>query len=633
MTLSKTKSRLDAIEKKVNASNDETIRSKWMHTSQVLHMQLERLDALDNSFSANPIEHPVGAPPYPLSYLDQLRQKHRVYKDVYTQLEQAYQAAQNRMQAAGIAFDSAKTKLHTMQQEGGTIEQKEIAVLEYELSKESYIYARLDARLINQKLSQATKNIERVGEALPAIEKNVIFSKRDYELQLQDILKRENMLSDALVKTRQDLLLEIEKPKDQQIHVETLESLKVLLHEALSYLHLENGAWDERRKIHLGQAGIAEAVIWHQENILMQKEISELMRVKELGQQEHAEVLNDKQIQDGAITQPFAMALQKEILLRRQLAFDNLSRIMALLKDHQADLELMQNVRYLKFLKERFLLATNSIWELQLAVIQDRAITVGNSLTAILLFAVGFQIAKMIILRFLYLFLKNRRIREGVAYTITQLSFYLVLLVLLIGVMSYAGIPFRVFAFFGGALAIAAGFGSQKIISNFLSGIILLLEGSIRIGDMVQVGESKGRVKSIGLRQTQITTFDNVDILIPNANFLEENLFNWTLESETIRSDIAVGVDFFAPAEIVMATLVEVAQDHPEVLDEPIPEAFLEDINCDNGYMRFNLYYWHLMQSPRERLLFNSILQVEIIKRLKLLGIELASPTLNVIRV
>jgi small-conductance mechanosensitive channel len=632
MTSVEIKRRLDAIEKKADASRDETIRAQWIHTAQMLHMQLERLDALDNDFSSNPIEHPVDTPPFPLSYLDQLRHKHRDYQDAYTQLEKAHQAAQNRIHAADTAFNGAKQRLYTIQHEGGTVEHKELAELEYELEKESYIYARLDARLINQKLSQTSNNLERVTATIPSIEENVNFSERDYELQLQDILERENMLSNALVNTRQDLLDETRKPKDQQIHTETLESLKVLLHEALSYLHFENGVWDERRKIHLGQASTAEAVQWYRENNLMKKEISELMQVKELGQQEHAEVLIDKEILDSAITQPFNMALQKEILLRRQLAFDNLSRIMELLKDHQDDLKLMQNVRYFKFLTERFLLATNSIWDLQLAVIQDRAITVGKSVTAIFLFAVGFQIAKVIILRFLYFFLKNRRVRDGVAYTFTQLFFYLVLLVLLIGVISYAGIPLRIFAFFGGALAIAAGFGSQKIISNFLSGIILLLEGSIRVGDMVQVGESKGRVKSIGLRQTQITTFDNVDILIPNANFLEENVLNWTLESETIRSDIAVGVDFFAPVEDVMDTLVQVAQDHPEVLDDPIPEAFLENINCDNGYMRFNLYYWHAMQSPRERLLFNSALQVEIIKRLKVLGIALASPTLNIIR-
>ena len=213
----------------------------------------------------------------------------------------------------------------------------------------------------------------------------------------------------------------------------------------------------------------------------------------------------------------------------------------------------------------------------------------------------------------------------------SQLLFYLLLLVLLFGVISYVGIPLRIFAFFGGALAIAAGFGSQKIISNFLSGIVLLLEGSIRVGDTVQVDDSKGRVKSIGLRHIQMTTFNNVDILIPNAKFLEENVINWTLESETIRSDFALGVDFTAPLDVVQGTLVQVALDHPEVMDKPPPEAFLEHVNNDAGYLRFNLYYWHTMHSPRERLLINSALQTEIIHRLRAKGIELASPTQDII--
>ena len=248
-----------------------------------------------------------------------------------------------------------------------------------------------------------------------------------------------------------------------------------------------------------------------------------------------------------------------------------------------------------------------------------------------LLFVAGLFIARSLILRVLYYILRKKRVREGVAYAISQLLYYFSLLVLLFAAISYAGIPFHIFAFLGGALAIATGFGSQTIISNFLSGVILLLEGSIKVGDVVQVDDSQGRVKSIGLRHIQMTTFDNVDILIPNAKFLEENVVNWTLESKTIRSNIAVAVSFDAPLDDVMDTLVQVARDHPNVFDDPVPEAFLESLNSDNGYLRFELYYWHELHSPRDRLFFNSALQVEIIKRLRAQGIELASPTQDII--
>ena len=201
----------------------------------------------------------------------------------------------------------------------------------------------------------------------------------------------------------------------------------------------------------------------------------------------------------------------------------------------------------------------------------------------------------------------------------------------MLGAISYAGIPLHIFAFFGGVLAIAAGFGSQKILSNFLSGVILLLEGSIRVGDMVQVDETQGTINSIGLRHTQLTTFTNVDILIPNAKFLEENVINWTLRSDIIRSDIAIGVYFNAPVDTVVEILVQVAVDHPKILKEPEPEAFIEHINCDRGYLRFNVYYWLRMRSPRDRLVVESELRMEMINRLSAQGVDLASPTQDII--
>jgi small-conductance mechanosensitive channel len=267
----------------------------------------------------------------------------------------------------------------------------------------------------------------------------------------------------------------------------------------------------------------------------------------------------------------------------------------------------------------------------ELAVVQDRTITVGKTLTAIVLFIIGLIVLRLLIIHFFYFFLRKIRIREGISYTVSHLFFYVVLVILLFPVISYVGIPFHIFAFLGGALAIAAGFGAQKILSNFLSGVILLLEGSIQVGDMIQVDDTQGTIRSIGLRHIQLTTFTNVDILIPNSKFLEGNVINWTLRSDIIRSDIAVGVYFNAPPDKVVEILVQVAADHPKILDEPKPEAFIENINCDRGYLQFNVYYWLRMRSPRDRLIVESALRKEIIHRLNVHGIELASPTQDIV--
>jgi potassium efflux system protein len=623
--------RLEISEGKIRLVEDKIVRAQWVHITQLLQMQIERLDTLEGDFSLGIIEHPPEGPPFPLSYLDQLRHKYRGYQDVHAQLEKAYRAADKRIEAAQSTYVSAKQKLETLKEEGSTADVKAGAEVDYQLARESFVYARLDARLINRRLKQASNNLAHIGKIIPEIEEHIIFSEQDYQLQLQNILKRETQLKNSLNKTRVELWQELSKPRDQRVYIESLESLQVLLSEALSYSHYENEIWEERQQVYRGATDTETAVQWREENTFKRSEISELVRVKMLSQKNHTKLLIDLENRESTAPAPLNIELQKEMLMRRQFAFDNLETGMELLDDHLSDLRRISHVETFNYLKEKTLYVFNSFWNLQLAVVQDRSITTGKGVTAILLFIAGLMIARLFILRLLYTLLKLIGIREGIAYTITQLLFYLALFALLFGAISYSGIPLHIFAFFGGALAIATGFGSQKIVSSFLSGVVLLMEGSIRVGDMVQVDDSKGRVKSIGMRHTQMTTFNNVDILIPNAKFLEENVINWTLESELIRSDINVSINYSAPVETVIEILEQLANDHSHVLNEPAPEAFLETINCDHGYLRFTLYYWHQMPSPREHLIINSELQIEMIERFNHQGIRLASPTQDII--
>jgi len=631
MVPSAIQARLDTSKTEIDEVADETIRSQWARSIEMLEMQLERLKSLESDFSSEPIEHPADTPPYPLSYLDLTRQKYRNFKATHKLLEEAYQAAQKRIQIAEETYNVSKQHINTLEEEGGTADQKQSADLEYRLGKEVFIYTRLDARLINQKIKQAKKNVERFEETIPDIERSVIFSEQDYKARLQNISKREKALKDAVVKTERELSRERRKPEDEQVQVNTLKSLIELLNEAASYLPLEQSIWKERRELYRKGMMMKDVVEWHEKNLRIQQEINELVHVKELREQEHTKVLTDKEKKESVAAAPRDVELQKGIFLRRQLAFHSLDSIMELLKDHLADLSRSRNIRQIQFLKEKVLRVSNAIWRLELAVVQDRTITVGKTFTAIVLFVIGLIVFRFLIIHYFYFILKRIRIREGISFAVAHLFFYVVLVILLLVAISYARIPFHIFAFFGGALAIAAGFGSQKILSNFISGVILLLEGSIRVGDMVQVDETQGTINSIGLRHTQLTTFTNVDILIPNAKFLEENVINWTLRSDIIRSDIAIGVYFNVPVDKVIEILVQVAVDHPKILKEPEPEAFIEHINCDRGYLRFNVYYWLRMRSPRDRLAVESELRMEMINRLSAQGVDLASPTQDII--
>ena len=108
-------------------------------------------------------------------------------------------------------------------------------------------------------------------------------------------------------------------------------------------------------------------------------------------------------------------------------------------------------------------------------------------------------------------------------------------------------LPLTVFAFMGGAVAIGVGFGSQNVLNNFMSGLILLAERPIRVGDLVDIDGLYGTIEHVGARSTRVKTGSNLEIIVPNSKFLENNVTNWTLSDARIRVSVQVGVAYGTP--------------------------------------------------------------------------------------
>jgi potassium-dependent mechanosensitive channel len=151
-------------------------------------------------------------------------------------------------------------------------------------------------------------------------------------------------------------------------------------------------------------------------------------------------------------------------------------------------------------------------------------------------------------------------------------------------------IPLTVFAFVGGALAIALGFGAQNILNNFISGLILLVESPIRLNDIVEVDGVRGRVNDIGARCCQIRCFDGIDMLIPNSTLLEKNVTNWTLSDHHMRFTITVDAAYGSPIHDVMSVLKRAVVEHPRTLDDPAPEIYLQEFG--DSSLLFRADYW-----------------------------------------
>src|SRR4030066_1895248 len=154
-----------------------------------------------------------------------------------------------------------------------------------------------------------------------------------------------------------------------------------------------------------------------------------------------------------------------------------------------------------------------------------------------------------------------------------------------------AGIPLRSLAFFAGAFGIGIGFGMQNIISNFVSGIILLFERPMRVGDVITLEDGTlGSIDKISARSTTISTPDEVTITVPNSKFIESRITNWTHPRTRMRGNVKVGVSYDSDPELVKECLLEVVKQNPNV--RTYPEPFVRFAEFGDSALLFELYFW-----------------------------------------
>jgi len=223
-------------------------------------------------------------------------------------------------------------------------------------------------------------------------------------------------------------------------------------------------------------------------------------------------------------------------------------------------------------------------------VVTSHGVTVGKSFGALLLFLLGYGIAAFFSRHVQRIMVGRFGFGRRQASVIRRWLLALTTFILLIITLNLARIPLTVFAFLGGALAIGVGFGTQTIIKNFISGILILLERKVQVGDTVDVDGAVGRITSVDLRASTILGFDGVETVIPNSTFLETKVTNWTHNNARLRRIMRVGVAYGSPTERVRAVLAECAERHGLVLKDPPPLVFFEDFG-DNA-MIFALFFW-----------------------------------------
>src|SRR6266566_9423671 len=230
--------------------------------------------------------------------------------------------------------------------------------------------------------------------------------------------------------------------------------------------------------------------------------------------------------------------------------------------------------------------------------------------------------------RFLFnRFLVNSGLDRALQYAIAQIISNVVLVVGVLIVLENTGIHLGALAVFAGAVGVGVGFGLQNIASNFISGLVILAERPITIGDRVEVAGITGQVQQIRARSTVIRTNDNITMIVPNTKFIDSPVTNWTYGDPRVRFRVPIGVAYGSDLEKVRNALLEVARENSHVLPQPAPTVFLEAFG--ESSINLELVVWSKEMSYRPRR-FRSDLNFAIAQKLREAGIEIAYPQRDV---
>ena len=226
--------------------------------------------------------------------------------------------------------------------------------------------------------------------------------------------------------------------------------------------------------------------------------------------------------------------------------------------------------------------------------------------------------------RFLFnRFLVNSGLDRSLQYAIAQIVANVVLVVGVFVVLENTGIHLGALTVFAGAVGVGVGFGLQNIASNFISGLVILAERPITIGDRVEVAGIAGQVQQIRARSTVIRTNDNITMIVPNTKFIDSPVTNWTYGDPRVRFRIPVGVAYGSDIDKVRRTLLAAGQENPNTLQDPAPSVFLDKFG--ESSIDFELVVWSSEMSYRPRH-YRSDVNFAIEKKFREAGIEIASP-------
>ncbi|MGB0911729.1 MAG: mechanosensitive ion channel family protein [Nitrospirales bacterium] len=266
--------------------------------------------------------------------------------------------------------------------------------------------------------------------------------------------------------------------------------------------------------------------------------------------------------------------------------------------------------------------AINSVLQYQLFVVNQTPITI-ISLSMFLVIVVAFflisRIIKEVLARRL---LAHLKLSTGTSYTLLRLTQYTLWFVGGFVAFQFVGIDLSGVAVIFGFLSVGIGFGMQNLTSNFISGLILLFEQHIQVGDRVTVGDTEGNVVEINIRSTTIRSLNNIALIVPNSEFIQSTVTNWSHGDPKTRLEIDIGVSYDSDLDLVIQSLLAVANEHSLLLKDPEPNVWFTSF----GDSAWNLQLLVWVDSPKIRRQVTSDINCAIVRKFREHNIEIPFP-------
>lgn len=272
----------------------------------------------------------------------------------------------------------------------------------------------------------------------------------------------------------------------------------------------------------------------------------------------------------------------------------------------------------------------SKVWNYKIIALESQSITVANIIIAIISFIIGLRVARYLSSSFKKKLFSLVKLDRNSTNLISRVVDYLFLIIIIIIVLDVAGVPLNIFTFIGGAFVISVGLSSQHLFNNFISGIALIIESKIKVGDLIEFEDVIGRVEGVEARMVQVRTRTNMEVFIPHSKLMQERFTNWSYNGGRVRIHTELKIDQKDNINNNFEDIVlnAVMQNH-HILTIPKPQILLNSI--ENNILNYEVNFWLNVHDVDRRVILSEI-NNQILNALRAHHIPLAIETIRHIK-